>query len=783
MIMKHTLNIVLLASFLLLPVITFGQEEDTGVRVKKSVSPRNSDGSYTITLETYATGETEVEMTDYPADIVLILDLSTSMSGSRGSTQRVTTDVDLSYNQVNDALLSFDGPSYLWERENFNSSSDAQGDGTFETDFQYQLYGLYKNNRYYIYFIHPQKGFTFLPKDGSDNYYYAGTSAGNTQITHENLTPPDNAAYYTTSADGTFHFPANGHLFTGTSSRIRDLRKSLYDFIDEIYANATTKINPDGTTSSRSLNHMVAVVSFEKNTHRLIGLTSILDGVTPYKSIFDRLLFQLASGTIPTPAFQEANSILSVQSDRTRTIVFFTDGKPDSGNDINSQGRYDSTIKVAKVSKDPNGEDATVYTVAMLGASPQPGEATPIWEFMNYISSNYPNATGTNSPGDVEQSGYYFDVSDDNADLSSVFLSIASNIKAESDNPSVEAHTQVRDALSSSFTVPDGFDASKVVVYTVDIDRDGNWYPVPDHTVPAAPNDPTGHVVALTKVTTDDYLTDPTKVKVTTGTDAQGHNTVWVEGFDFVRDDSSLGAGDGNWVGQRYKNGQFFYAGKKLVIEFNIVTIGEATGGDDTSTNTADSGVYIMNPETGEYTSLINYEIPHTNLPINIIIKKKGLRHGQSATFQIETSPFLLDDNGDIVYNDIGKPASKYAQNAEKWDDLTKLIITNKGEDGAEVTKVLRSFEPDRVYRIREDDWGWSYTVIGNNGAVNIPNTSTVEVNPFVFENIENTNAVKHAEAVTINHFSRKGSPGTASVESYKSSKVESFTTPSDSGK
>lgn len=776
--MKHTLNILMLASSLLLPVTALGQEEDTGVRVNKSVSPRNSDGSYTITLETYATGETEVEMNDVPADIVLVLDLSTSMGGHRGDLLEVTdpNELSLSYNDVVNS-----GNNYVYWYETHG--------------YGYQISGFKKGNNYYIYWLAPGAGINFLKTNGeiinvrATDYDINLATIPDDPDLATSTNPNEKIVTFAAGIPGKDHpvgiaydatNPAHenychSHLHKA-SSRLKELENAVCEFIDQINENDLYKTTDDGGVEPRNsrLGNRLAVYTFCVATPTEVQSLQYLtggDGVTTgnVETLKNSVrAFIMKSGTKPLQAFNKAYDALPVNSNRTRTVVFFTDGQTDAPED-----------ELVEANRIKNRKSATLYSIGMFGSNEAGMEA--VQNYMDRVSSNYLNATTINN-GDRVSNEYYFDVSSE-GNLSQVFTKIAGSIIAESDNPSVEAHTQVRDALSSSFTVPDGFDASKVVVYTVDIDRDGNWYPVPDHTVPAAPNDPTGHVVALTKVTTDDYLTDPTKVKVTTGTDAQGHNTVWVEGFNFVQDDSSLGAGDGNWVGQRYKNGQFFYAGKKLVIEFNIVTIGEATGGDDTSTNTADSGVYIMNPETGEYTSLINYEIPHTNLPINIIIKKKGLRHGQSATFQIETSPFLLDDNGDIVYNDIGKPASKYAQNAEKWDDLTKLIITNKGEDGAEVTKVLRSFEPDRVYRIREDDWGWSYTVIGNNGAVNIPNTSTVEVNPFVFENIENTNAVKHAEAVTINHFSRKGSPGTASVESYKSSKVESFTTPSDSGK
>lgn len=86
--------------------------------------------------------------------------------------------------------------------------------------------------------------------------------------------------------------------------------------------------------------------------------------------------------------------------------------------------------------------------------------------------------------------------------------------------------------------------------------------------------------------------------------------------------------------------------------------------------------------------------------------------------------------------------------------------------------------DPYWVYMVLEDDWGWAYTMTGDTNQVGDEGTyttSSVEVNPFRFHNEEKTYAVKHAEAIRINHF--KSSERNADVEHTKSSKVESFTT------
>ena len=240
-----------------------------------------------------------------------------------------------------------------------------------------------------------------------------------------------------------------------------------------------------------------------------------------------------------------------------------------------------------------------------------------------------------------------------------------------------------------------------------------------------------------------------------------------MEGFDYSKDDEPENSGNGNWVGVRYDSqGHPYYAGKKLVIQFDIFVNDDATGGQGTATNTSDSGVYVLQDD-GSYKNINSYEVPHTTVPVNIIIQKTGLRHGESATFEIHRAEILRDDNGNVVYNALGKPKP----NEGTWDEnFSKVIVTNKGTNGAAVTKTLLALDPAYVYRVAEDKWGWAYEMTGQGGTLT---TAEVEVNPFKFTNEELSDKPKHAEAVTINHFS---TPTQGSYEEhYKSSKVESF--------
>ena len=109
------------------------------------------------------------------------------------------------------------------------------------------------------------------------------------------------------------------------------------------------------------------------------------------------------------------------------------------------------------------------------------------------------------------------------------------------------------------------------------------------------------------------------------------------------------------------------------------------------------------------------------------------------------------------------------------WIDWSKVILTNKTADKTAVIKSLYGLDPGWVYMIVEDDWAWSYQLTGSASS---ETTSSVEVNPFSFENTPRTvnlngdPIVKHAESVTINHFKTLEQGSTSREEHYKSSKT-----------
>lgn len=741
---------------------------ENGIGTRKSVTgPVNN--AYTLTLETFATGVTSVTEKAVPSDIILVLDLSTSMGGHRGYVQKLSGATTVSIDDVES-----DDPTYGVYR-------DSHG-------FGYQISTLVRNNRCYLYSV-VHSAVWFIAKDGTYNK--------NSGFTYANLqngggTPPNNANYYVADTDAgraqkawtfspvTAGTDADGNgLFEDEivviqSSRLHELKDAVSEFIDAVVDNDRYKtVNGQKVLRDSPLGNKLAIVSWanyllNSNTYGdqttdLIGLTDA--NVTALKTVANN--FTLYDGTKPNLGIDEANRIFRLAAnartgvngeDYMRTIVFFTDGQPDNG--------FDPAIASARTSKLTTGNNAVgakVYSVGLFSlGSGQTEVAEDTQNFMNYVSSNYPDATSYANHGDPDPDGdYYKDVSTGTLTLSDVFKTIAQN--SGGSERTLPGETRVVDAVSNSFKVAEGFDASDVKVYTRTLNELGDAW---------------GDLVELETVVLPSN-TDLTPDGIVGVSLANG--TVEVTGFNYSKADSPT-AFDGNWVGWRYDSSNNpIGAGKELVIKFNIQSTDSATGGDLTNTNAPGSGIKVpIFNDQGQITGwedATEYPFPRTDLPINLIIVKEGLRYGESATIQIYRAP---------MSNEINAATGKFKPDLTGgWENFSKVILTNKVADGADVVKELLCLDAGYVYRLVEDNWGFGYKLDDKD-----IDTSEQETNPFVFTNHlkvteedwgteeEPGTIIKHAEAVSINHFGYNDAEGVrvkAKTESYKSSKVESF--------
>ena len=760
--MKHifayTLSFVAIAaSALLLTKISRAEDPETpeslskyntqgGVSTAKEVSAQNEDGSYTITLETFATGESEITVSSVPSDIILVLDISSSMTNTGaygGFSNRLAA--------LKDAVIKFAGSIYD------NAEEARKTDPDFVNRIAIVTYNrnatmtqswlsvdsnvIQKSGNTYTGSLvttinnisagtgtRPDHGLNMaidMLLDG--NPYSAREGANLTVLLFTDGYPTDNNKSNwgePTNEGDTDKFEnsfANKTLYYGSIVK-QTYGASLYT-VGLITAPTAGKpgdpmvyyyaANPGGNNTNR----WRAAYRW-RNYARVLQMMDWLSSNYPAAKWNDNAI-NLNQLAIETPS----NATAPAGAVDYRYYAGFSTNTQSYNNPFNGEANIPEPWK-------------NVWTYSNSNAAP---DVVTLEDFV---------------PGTTESDGNkftwsdgYFKIVDENTSLSDVFKTIAD--ASGGSTAEVGSTTQVRDVVSSSFVLPEGAasDLSKInlKIYSYDIKSDASdWI-----------NETQLYPVSGTPTVSPSIQ------------EVNGHEALFVEGFDYSKEDDPENSGNGNWVGIRYdSNNNPYYAGKKLVIKFDIHINGAATGGQGTATNTSDSGVYVLQDD-GTYKNINSYEVPHTTVPVNIIITKTGLRHGESATFEIHQAPILRNADGSISYNALGKPNP-----GSPWNEnFSKVIITNKGADGEAVTKELLSLDPGYVYRVAEDKWGWAYDMTGQGGVLT---TAEVEVNPFRFNNDEKENAAKHAEAVTINHF-QSPAYGGSTEEHYKSSKVESF--------
>ena len=265
---------------------------------------------------------------------------------------------------------------------------------------------------------------------------------------------------------------------------------------------------------------------------------------------------------------QHAQTVLAnTDSSRKKVAIMFTDGEPTSGNSFET-AVANGAITAAKALKDSG---TTIFTVGCFSTTPKTDPTT----YMNYVSSNYPNATSLTSGG-ASVSTKYYSTAATSADLTGIFKKISQEVGGAS--VTLTATTVLKDTVSKYFDLDtDGVDAKAIKVHTetcTAIDADGN---------PTAWRNDNNEGQYQ-------YVLDGKAITVT--------------GFDY----------SANWVGSHNDRP----GGKKIVLEIPIKPIDEKCWGLGLPTNDAEnSGIYVDNKPVAPFS------VPTVNFPYYEIVHVK----------------------------------------------------------------------------------------------------------------------------------------------------------------
>lgn len=476
---------------------TGGSTNTPGLELRKIYDPSTG----LLTLEAYATGSTTTTTSTAPVDIVLVLDVSGSMDKNI-----VSYTYTAAYNPRSNS-------TYYYQ--------DANG--------QYQQ----------AYYCSDCSG--WYTEEHSNGFLGFGKYHGGTRLTPKTSADSTGTQFYTRTES--------------TAKKIAALKSAVNGFIDSVNERAPASrialVKFGGEINNTIGNDTYRFEASGYNS-ATINYTQIVKGLTAASSTSElkgAVNSLTAAGFTPAHlGMQLAKKIIDEDTvtERQKVVVMFTDGEPNGMN-----GEYDgfvadaanSAISNSKAIKD---KGATVYTIGCFNKTY--ADTSDVGKYMNYVSSNYPNATSMTNAGTKASDNFYKTVGS-TADLDAIFQEISQT--AGGATLTLGSETVLKDVVSEYFDLPEN--ASSMITaqsYScTGFDADGHptWSDTPD--------------TASYTVTVD------------------GRN-VSVTGFDY----------SANWVGKDTTTGVMHTPGKKLVVTIPIEDNG--TGMGTVPTNGTDSAVY-----------------------------------------------------------------------------------------------------------------------------------------------------------------------------------------------
>lgn len=221
--------------------------------------------------------------------------------------------------------------------------------------------------------------------------------------------------------------------------------------------------------------HRVAIVKFAGDKTDKVGNDTYYQGQYKYnhsqvmKGLTDcsggnvKVLEDTVAGIKPSGAtradygLELAGDITSGRADAKKIVVFFTDGKPTSYSEFDSDVA-DAAVTAAKKMKDGK---ATVYTIGIFSgadpaADPSKKGTSDVNKFMHAVSSNYPDATSYASDklGTRAENSDYYKSATNAEELKKVFDDISQAITSEKPYPT-EIHKGYDETKSGYITFTD----------------------------------------------------------------------------------------------------------------------------------------------------------------------------------------------------------------------------------------------------------------------------------------------------------------------------------------
>lgn len=389
-----------------------------------SVKIEKGSSDFLVGLSALSSMSNTMTTSTTPLDIVLVLDMSGSMSNELSSEQQFVynevyeQNVQESdaveewwgwYQQRGDTYYVLIGDEYVQLVEKTHTEEHGSGWGRDEYD------------------VHDSWN---LPDEYGGTEVFPKTNAGD-------------------NADGHYQFYTR-RTETVTTTKIDALKEAVNEFI-ETTNQANASLPADGK-------HEISIVKFAGDSTNEIGndnyylnymnpdvnYSQVVTDFTSDATALENYVSSLepAGATRADLGMEQAQRVIDGDSrynlegareNSKKVVIFFTDGQPTSS-DTWDEGVANNAIKTAREMKNDQNDSVTIYSIGVFeDANPEDTTDNRFNRYMHAVSSNYPDATGYQSGqwgnmGDRAPDSDYYKAATSSDELSQIFQGISEDI-------------------------------------------------------------------------------------------------------------------------------------------------------------------------------------------------------------------------------------------------------------------------------------------------------------------------------------------------------------------
>lgn len=725
-------------------------DPDNGMKISKTATA-NSDGSYTITLEAFATGSktTTVQEKDIPTDIILVLDQSGSMADDIGQVQYTAYTGNNTQNKNNYGRRHNGGSANLWHKLKdgsfvsvsvtlqqtitYNKITKGRNDnsGSEHTNYWENRNNLYTyvngeikkvvytrerdsglqnwNCKYALedgtILNQNNKGSRYSPtfQNTDDGYLYLAVANENQNVYTYTYTDTNGTTQTigTSTGANTRFTPAFYQRSTTTSgggSRLNALKSAANAFASAV---ATKAAGEDGdiTTTADNIDHRIAVVGYADtdwdygyNTGVFIGST-----LNRYENnaagVYSTALQDMSTTNGKSNVAASLNALQASGATRTDYGLIMAKGILDA-NPVPTGETHNRVVIVFTDGSptDYNGFQKNVANSAISTANAIKAGGTTVYS-IGIFSGADASTAGKEPDKDYEGSGWSANYTE--AEMSAAcnwFMQKVSSNNGTPRTPSYYLSAGDSASLNNIFQqisdqIETGGSETTLGSETVVKDIISPYFTLPTGTMASG-------------IQIDTYDCTGKDGNTYTWSRTSGGNggasatvngdQVSVTGFNFSE----------NWCGtETDAQGNTTVRGKKLVISFEVSPKSGFLGGNDVITN-ANAGIY----ENGSaQTPVMTFEQPKVNVPIEDVTVTAT---DKNVYLKGEVTADQLKDGAEISVGDVKLDLSK-ATDADKpygldpWQtEYVDITVTVKDKDGNVISDKLDNLTDDTTYTV-----------------------------------------------------------------------------------